>query len=71
MPDGSCAASQTDPDICLLELKHFKQLIQRDGFGAIYWNENDSGAFVTAEVIDNDLETDLARAGSSANTIPQ
>jgi hypothetical protein len=45
----------------LIKLECFKQIIQRDGFGIIFWNECGEEAFVTMEVRDERLVADFIR----------
>jgi hypothetical protein len=42
-----------------IKLERFMQLIQRDGFGDILWNDYGNVAFVTIYVIDNELIADF------------
>jgi len=52
--------------IYFIELESFKQLIQRDGFGAIYGNDcGEEKAFVTIEVLDKGLIAEFIRVGKS------
>jgi hypothetical protein len=44
-----------------IELKCFRELIQRDGFGPVFWNESGGEAFVSMEVIDEKLIGDFTR----------
>lgn len=47
----------------MIGLVDFQQLIDSQGFGKIYWNQNQllGDAFVTMEVCDSDLAKALAR----------
>jgi hypothetical protein len=42
-----------------IELERFRELIQRDGFGTVFWNESGREAFVSMEVIDEKLIQDF------------
>jgi hypothetical protein len=61
VPGPSPGASSTATRIYLIKLECFKQMIQRDGFGVIFWNECGEEAFVTMEVIDTELVEDFIR----------
>jgi len=61
VPGPSPGASSTTTRIYLIKLECFKQMIQRDGFGVIFWNECGEEAFVTMEVIDAGLAEDFIR----------
>jgi hypothetical protein len=39
------------------------ELIQRDGFGGTFWNETGGKAFVSIEVMDEQLVADFIRVG--------
>lgn len=57
----SPATSSIAAGIFMIELGYFKQMIQRDGFGEIFWNECGEEAFVTMQVIDAGLVADFIR----------
>jgi len=59
VPQLSPDATMTDTK--LIKFGYFKQLIQRDGFGIIFWNECGDEAFVTMEVTDERLVADFVR----------
>jgi hypothetical protein len=59
VPGPSPDASSTVTRIYLIKLECFKQMIQRDGFGIIFWNECREEAFITIEVIDERLVADF------------
>jgi hypothetical protein len=44
-----------------IELECFRILIQRDGFGPVFWNESGEEAFASMEVIDEKLIGDFTR----------
>jgi hypothetical protein len=46
-----------------IKLRCFIKLIQRDGFGGIFWNETEGKAFVSIEVLDEKLGADFIRVG--------
>jgi hypothetical protein len=52
----------------LIELERFMELIQRDGFGDILWNEYEGYAFVTIYVTDPALIADFSQP-SITNTV--
>ena len=66
--EPSPGASSTVTGIYLIELGCFGQMIQRDGFGEIFWNDCGEGAFVTMQVIDERLVADFIRVGKLPNT---
>jgi hypothetical protein len=66
-PDASSAGTYFK-GIYLIELECFRQMIQRDGFGKIFWNDCGEGAFVTMQVVDKGLVADFIRVGKSPNT---
>jgi hypothetical protein len=39
----------------IIKLEHFREIIEKEGFGAIYWNECQSEGCVTIEVLDKDV----------------
>lgn len=45
----------------LIKIGVFRQMIQRDGFGEIFWNECGEQAFVTVGVVDKRLVADFIR----------
>jgi hypothetical protein len=67
VPDRSCHGL-TEANPSLIELESFKQMIQRDGFGSIFWNEREDGGFVSVEVVEDGLETNLVQVVQSADT---
>lgn len=46
-----------------INLECFMELIQRDGFGGTFWNETGGKAFVSIEVMDEQLVADFIRVG--------
>jgi hypothetical protein len=56
---GPPDASSTVTGVHLIKLGVFRQMIQRDGFGEIYWNECGEDAFVTIDVVDERLVADF------------
>ncbi len=66
-PDASSTGTYITK-IYLIELGCFRQMIQRDGFGTIFWNDCGEEAFVTMEVTDEGLVADFIRVGKSPNT---
>ena len=44
-----------------IKLENFKQLVQRDGFGSIFWSECSDGGFVSMEVVEDGLKADLVQ----------
>jgi hypothetical protein len=56
---GTCS---TVLPISLIKLERFIQLIQKDGFGDILWNDYGDVAFVTIYVIDNKLIADFGQS---------
>uniref|UniRef100_A0A1Y1K5F7 Uncharacterized protein n=1 Tax=Photinus pyralis TaxID=7054 RepID=A0A1Y1K5F7_PHOPY len=55
MPEPSRDTSGTFTGVYSIKLECFRQLIQRDGFGAIFWNEYGGEAFVAMQVMDKEL----------------
>jgi ABC-type polysaccharide transport system permease subunit len=53
--------SKSFPPSSLIGLDRFMQLIQKDGFGDILWNELDGYAFVTIYVTDPVLIADFSQ----------
>jgi len=53
--------SESVPPSSIIGLQRFTQLIQRDGFGDILWNEQAGYAFVTIYVIDPELIADFSQ----------
>jgi len=53
--------SKSVPPLSLIGLERFMQLIQRDGFGDILWNEHGGYAFVTIYVTDPVLIADFSQ----------
>lgn len=51
----------------LIKLGVFRKMIQRDGFGPIYWNECGGGAFVTLEVTCEALAADFVQGATVLN----
>ena len=45
----------------MIKLGLLRQMIQRDGFGEIFWNECREEVFVTMQVIDERLVADFLR----------
>ena len=60
-PGPSPNASVTVTGVHLISLGFFRQMIQRDGFGKIFWNECGEEAFITIEVVDEGLAADFMR----------
>ena len=61
IPEPSPGASSTVTGTFLTKLGVFRQLIQRDGFSKIFWNDYGEEAFVTMLVIDQGLVADFIR----------
>lgn len=59
LPEPSRDASSTVTGVHLIKLGLLRQMIQRDGFGEIFWNECGEEAFVTMQVIDERLVADF------------
>jgi hypothetical protein len=57
----SLGDSSTVMGLFLIKLEYFKQMIQRDGFGEVFWNECGEEAFVTMQVVDERLVADFIR----------
>ena len=55
------AGSTVTGGALLIKLGIFRQMIQRDGFGPIYWNECGGDAFISMEVIDEGLAADFVQ----------
>jgi hypothetical protein len=66
MPEPALDASRTFTGVYSIELECFRQLIQRDGFGAIFWNEYRGEAFVAMQVMDKELIVDFIQASQAA-----
>ena len=49
-------------EVYLIRLECIRQLIQRDEFGAVLWNECKKEAFVTMQVIDEEILVDFIHA---------
>jgi hypothetical protein len=49
-----------------IKLECFRELIQRDGFGGTFWNETGGEAFVSIEVMDEQLIADFFQAYEQA-----
>jgi hypothetical protein len=60
---GTCS---TVLPISFIKLELFMQLIQRDRFGDILWNDYGNVAFVTIYVINNKLIADFGQSGISS-----
>lgn len=60
--DSSGTSESVAPE-CILELGPFMQLLHRDGFGEILWNENGDDGFVTIYVRDPKLIADFRQSG--------
>lgn len=67
IPEPSPGASSTVTGTYLIKLEVFRQMIQRDGFGEIFWNDCGEEAFVTMLVIDEGLVAEFIRVGKSPN----
>ncbi|KAH7308333.1 hypothetical protein BKA65DRAFT_485677 [Rhexocercosporidium sp. MPI-PUGE-AT-0058] len=52
-----------------IELERFMQLIRRDGFGDILWNDCGNYGFVTIYVIDQKLIADFGHPGMLSNVV--
>lgn len=61
VPEPSLGVSSTVTGTYLIKLECFKQMIQRDGFGTVFWNECGEEAFVTMLVMDERLAADFIR----------
>ncbi len=66
VPEPTPDANRTFTGVYSIELKCFRQLVQRDGFGTIFWNEHRGEAFVTMEVIDEELIADFIQTSQAA-----
>jgi hypothetical protein len=63
-PSPNASIETFSKRIYFIELEYLQQLIQRDGFGKIYWNyHTGEEAFVTMEVVDEGLVADFIKAG--------
>ena len=61
VPGSSPGASKTVTGVHLIELGDFGQMIRKDGFGEIIWNECREEAYVTIVVQDERLVADFLR----------
>jgi hypothetical protein len=59
--EPSRGASSTVTGVHLIKLGVFRQMIQRDGFGEIFWNECGEEVYVTMVVVDERLIADFLR----------
>ena len=66
VPEPALDNSRTFTGVYSIELECFRKLIQRDGFGAILWNECGEEAFVAMQVIDEELIADFIQASQYA-----
>lgn len=66
MPEPALDTSRPFTAVYSIDLRAFRQLIQRDGFGAIFWNENGGEAFVAIQVMDKGLIADFIQASQAA-----
>jgi hypothetical protein len=66
VPEPTPDANRAYTGVYSIELECFRQLIQRDGFGAILWNEYREEAFVTMQVIAEELIADFIQASQVA-----
>jgi len=62
IPKFSPGASSVVTGKCRIKLEIFMQLIQRDGFGELYWNDCGNESFVTMTVIAEGLLADFIAA---------
>jgi len=69
--DLSCRGPTDGANPCSIELESFRQMIRGDGFGSIFWNEREDGGFVSVEVVEDGLETNLVQVVQSADTTSQ
>jgi hypothetical protein len=66
VPKPTPDANRTFTGVYLIKLKCFRQLVQRDRFGTIFWNEHRGETFVTIEVIDEELIADFIQTSQAA-----
>lgn len=66
VPEPAPGATRAFTGVYSIELECFRQLIQRDGFGAIIWNECGEEAFVTMQVIDEESIADFIKVNRAA-----
>jgi hypothetical protein len=65
----TAGAGRTVSLLSLIKLERFMQLIQRDGFGDMLWNDYGDNAFVSIYVLDNELIADFSQSGISPNVV--
>ena len=65
MPEPAPDPNKTFTGVYLIGIGCFSKLIQRDGFGAIIWTESCGEAFVSIQVMDKGLITELIQAGET------
>jgi hypothetical protein len=63
--DDTPGTSKSVAPACTFELEPFMQLLHRDGFGDILWNETGDGGFVTIYVRDPELVADFRQSGTT------
>jgi hypothetical protein len=66
IPKRTPNTSGTFTGVYSVELDCLRQLIQRDRFGTIFWNEYEGEAFVAIEVIDEKLIADFIQTSQAA-----
>jgi hypothetical protein len=69
----SLDAGSTFTALYLIKLGDLCQLIQRDGFGTIFWNNSREGddAIVSVEVVDEGLMAEFIQVGILLNGLQQ
>jgi hypothetical protein len=72
-PEPSPDAGSTFTALFSIKLGDLCQLIQRDGFGTIFWNDSREGddAIVSVEVVDEGLMAEFIRVGIVMNGLQQ
>jgi hypothetical protein len=69
MPKPTLDTSRTFTGVYSIKLEYFRQLIQRDGFGAIFWNEYRGEVFIVIQVMDKELIVDFIQASQAAISV--
>lgn len=65
---GPSPHSRTVTETYFIDVDDFEKLIQRDGFGDIFWNDLGEQGFVSMVVEDDGLVADFIRVGKLPNT---
>jgi hypothetical protein len=69
LPQPVLDPSRAFTGIYSIELECLRKLIQHDGFGTIFWNEIGEEAFITMEVIDEELIAGFIQASQAAISV--